>query len=124
MLIRLWDWSRVEEHLRSGLRSIGTQEPRKCERPPKWHLSTRKTSGEEMFLDVCKGTGIETSEITHEAAAMAGLPPGSAYQVHVKGTRAGSDFHAKGVSDIHRTAARGAMSGELPAWERPDVLLG
>jgi hypothetical protein len=124
MLIGLWDWSRVEEHLRSGWRSIETQVPRKGEQPPKWHLSTCKTSGEEMHLDVCNGTGIKTSEITHEAAAMAGLPQGSTYQVHVKGTRAGSDFHAKGVSVIHCTAARGAMSGELPAGERPDVLLG
>jgi hypothetical protein len=55
---------------------------------------------------------------------MAGLPRGSTYRVHVKGTRAGSDFHAKGVSIIHRTATRGAGNGELPAWERPDVLLG
>ncbi len=124
MLIGLWDWSRVEEHLRSGWRSIETQAPRKGEQPLKWHLSTRKTSGKEMHLDVCKGASIETSEITHEAATMAGLPHGSAYQVHVKGTRARTDFRAKGVSIIHRTAARGVGSGELPAWERPDMLLG
>jgi hypothetical protein len=77
-----------------------------------------------MHLNMCKGTGIETSEIAHEAAAIAGLPQGSAYQVHVRGTRAGSAFHAKGVSVIRHTAARGARSGELPAWERPDKLLG
>jgi hypothetical protein len=124
MLIGLWDWTRVEKHLRSGWRSIETQAPGKGEPLLKWRLCTRKMSGEEMHLDVCKGAGIETSEITHEAAAMAGLPRGSAYQVHVKGTRAGSDFRAKGVSIIRRTAARGTRSGELPAWERPDVLLG
>jgi hypothetical protein len=124
MLIGLWDWGRVEEHLRSGWRSAETQAPRRGEQPLKWHLSMRKTSGEEMYLDACKGAGAETSDITHEAAATAGLPRGSTYRVHVKGTRAGSDFHAKGVSIIHRTAARGAGSGELPAWERPDVLLG
>jgi hypothetical protein len=66
MLNGLGDWSRVEEHLRSGWRSIKTRAPRKGEQPPKWHLSTRKTSGEEMHLDVCKSTGIETSEITSE----------------------------------------------------------
>ncbi len=124
MLIGLWDWGRVEEHLRSGWRSAETQAPRKGEQPLKWHLSTRWTGGEEMHLDACKGAGIETSEITHAAAAMAGLPQGSTYRVHVKGTRAGSDFHTKGVSIIHHTAARSARSGELPAWERPDVLLG
>jgi hypothetical protein len=124
MLIGLWDWNRVEKHLRRGWRSIETHAPRKGEQQLKWHLSMRKTSGEEMHLDVCKGAGIETSEITHEAAAMAGLPRNSAYQVHVKGTRAGSDFRVKGVGIIRRTAARGTGSGELPAWERPDVLLG
>jgi hypothetical protein len=124
MLIGLWDWGRVEEHLRSEWRSAETQAPRKGEQPLKWHLSTRKMSGEEMHLDVCKGAGIETSEITHEAPAMAELPRNSAYRVHVKGTRAGSDFRAKGVGIIRRTAARGTGSGELPAGERPDVLLG
>jgi hypothetical protein len=124
MLIGSWDWSRVEEHLRSGWWNIETQTPMESKQLSKWHLSTCKVSGEEMHLNVCKGTGIETSEIRHEAAAIAGLPQGSAYQVHVRGTRAGFDFHAKGVSVIRHTAARGARSGELPAWERPDVLLG
>ncbi len=55
MLIGLWDWCRVEKHLWSGWRSIETQAPRKGEQPLKWHLSTRKMSGEEMHLDVCKG---------------------------------------------------------------------
>ncbi len=124
MLIGLWDWGRIKEHLRSAWRSAKTQAPRRGEQPLKWHLSACKTSGEEMHLDACKGAGVETSEITHEAAATAGLPRGSTYRVHVKGTRAGSDFQAKGVNIIHRTAARGTGSGELPAWERPDVLLG
>ncbi len=124
MLIRLWDWGRVKEHLWSGWRSTEIQAARKGEQQLKWHLSMHKTSGEEMQLDVCKGAGIETSEITHEAAAMAGLPRNFTYQVHVKGTRAGSDFRAEGVGIIRHTAARGTGNGELPSWERPDVLLG
>jgi len=123
MLIGLWDWGRVNEHLQSGWRSAEIQAPRRGVQPLKWHLSTHKTSGEEMHLDACKGAGVETSEITHEAAATAGLPRGSTYRVHVKGTREGSDFQAKGVDIIHRTAARGTGGGELPAWEKPDVLL-
>ncbi len=124
MLIGLRYWDRVEKHLRSGWRSIEMQAPRKGEMPLKWHLNTRKMSSEEVYLDVCKGAGIEISEITHEAAEMMGLPQGSAYQVHVKGTRVGSNFRTKGVSFIRRTAARGTGCGELPAWERPNVLLG
>jgi hypothetical protein len=124
MLIGLWDWGRVEEHLRSGWRSIEMQAPRKGKTPLKWHLSTRKVSGEEVYLDVCKGAGMEISEITHKAADMMGLPRDSAYQVYVKGARTGTNFRAKGVSLIRHTAARGAGSGELPAWERPNVLLG
>jgi hypothetical protein len=73
MLFGLWDWSRVKEHLRSGRRSAETQSPRKGEQPLKRHLSMCKTSGEEMHFDAHKGASIETSEITHEAAAKA--PP-------------------------------------------------
>jgi hypothetical protein len=124
MLIGLWGWGRVNEHLRSGWRSAKIQAPRRGEQPLKWHLSVCKTSGEEIHLDACKGIGVEASEITHGAAATAGLPRGSTYRVLVKGTRAGSDFQARGVDIIHRTAARGTGGGELPAWEKPDVLLG
>ncbi len=124
MLIGLWDWGRAEEHLRSGWRSIEMQAPRKGETPLKWHLSARKVNGEEVCLDVCKNAGIEKSEIMHKAAERMGLPRNATYQVCVKGVRTGDHFRAKGVSLIHHTAARGAGSGELPAWERPNVLLG
>jgi hypothetical protein len=33
-------------------------------------------------------------------------------------------FRAKGVDVIRHTSARGTGNGELPSWERPDVLLG
>jgi hypothetical protein len=124
MLIGLWDWGRVKEHLRSGWRDTETQAPRRGEQPLKWHLTTRKTSGEMMHLDVCKGASIGMSKITHEAAAMAGLPRNSAYQIQVKGIRAESDFRAQGVDIIRHTSAKSTGNGELPAWERPDVLLG
>ena len=42
----------------------------------------------------------------------------------MKGTREESDFRAKGVDVIRHTSARGTGGGELPSWERPDVLLG
>jgi hypothetical protein len=73
MLIGVWDWGRMKEHLRIGWRSAEAQAPRRGEPPLKWHLSTRKMSGEIMHLDVCKGAGIGRSEITHGAAAVAGL---------------------------------------------------
>jgi hypothetical protein len=123
MLIGLWDWGRVEEHLRSGWRSNEMQAPRKGETPLKWHLSARKAGGEEAGLDVCKGAGIEISEITHKAAERLGLPRNSTYQVCVKGARTVAHFRVKGVSFIRHMAARGAGIGELPAWERPNVLL-
>ncbi len=124
MLIGLWNWGWVKEHLRSGWRSAEVLTPRKGGPPLKWHLSTRKKDGEMMNLDVCKGAGIARSEITHEAAAVAGLPRNSTYQIQVKGIRAESDFRARGVSIVRCTSARGTGNGELPAWERLDVLLG
>jgi hypothetical protein len=42
----------------------------------------------------------------------------------VKGTREESDLRAKGVDFIRHMSARGTGCGELPSWERPDVLLG
>ncbi len=124
MPIGLWDWGRVKEHLRSGWRSTEVLAPRKGGPSLKWHLSTRKTNGEMMHLDVCKGAGIARSEITHGAGAVAGLPRSSTYQIQVKGIRAESDFRARGVGIVRCTSARGTGNGELPAWERPDVLLG
>ncbi len=114
----------MKEHLRSGWRSAEVLAPRKGGPPLKWHLSTRKTNGEMMHLDVCKGAGIARSEITHGAAAVAGLPRNSTYQIQVKGIRAESDFRARGVGIVRRTSASGTGNGELPAWERPDMLLG
>jgi hypothetical protein len=99
------------------------QAPRKGETPLKWHLSARKAGGEEACLDVCKGAGMEISEITHKAAERLGLPRNSTYQVCVKGARTVAHFRAKGVSFIRHTAARGTAIGELPAWGRPNVLL-
>ncbi len=80
--------------------------------------------GEVMHLDVCKGAGIVKSEITHAAAAVAGLPKLSAYRVQVKGTRVDSDFRAKGVDIIRRTSIKSSGCGQLPFGQRPDVLLG
>jgi hypothetical protein len=124
MLIGVWDWGRVKEHLWSGWRSTEVLEPRRGGPPLKWHLSTRKTNGEMMHLDVCKGASIARSEITHGAAAVAGLPWNSTYRIQVKGVRAESDFRVQGVDIICNTSARRTRNGELPSWERPDVLLG
>jgi hypothetical protein len=128
MMIGVWDWGRVQEHLRYGWRSAEVLAPPKGGPPLKWHLRVRKTNGEMMHLDVCKGASIVQSEITHAAAAVAGFPvPGLdyyTYRVQVKGTREESDFRAKGVDVIRHTSARGTGGGELPSWERPDVLLG
>ncbi len=55
---------------------------------------------------------------------MAGLPRNSTYRIQVRGVRAESDFRAQGVGIIRYTSARSTGNGELPAWERPDVLLG
>ena len=81
-------------------------------------------NGEVVHLDVCKGAGIVKSEITHAAAAVAGLPKLSAYRVQVKGTREDSDFRAKGVDIIRRTSIKSSGCGQLPVGQRPDVLLG
>jgi hypothetical protein len=62
--------------------------------------------------------------ITHEAAAIAGLPQCRAYLVQVKGVRKDSDFRAKGVDVIRRASVRKSGCGELPFGQRPDVLLG
>jgi hypothetical protein len=123
MMIGVWDWGRVKEHLRSGWRSAEVLAPTKGEPPLKWHLRARKTNGEVMHLDVCKGASIAKSEITHGAAAVAGLPQNSTYRVQVKGNREESDCRAKGVDIIRHTSARSTRNGELPSWERPDVLL-
>jgi hypothetical protein len=64
------------------------------------------------------------SEITHAAAEVTGFPHYYTYRVQVKGTREESDFRAKGVDVIRHTSAKGTGGGELPSWERPDVLLG
>jgi hypothetical protein len=124
MMIGVWDWGRVKEHLRSGWRSAEVLAPRKGGPPLKWHLKVRKTNGETMHLDVCKGASTVQSEITHAAAAVAGLPHCYTYRVQVKGTREESVFRAKGVDVIRHTSARGTGGGELPSWERLDVLLG
>jgi hypothetical protein len=100
MLIGLWDWGRVKEHLRSGWRSAEVLAPRRGEPQLKWHLSMRKTNGEMMHLDVCKGAGIARSEITLEAAAVVGLPRNSTYRIQVKGVRAESEFRAQGVGIV------------------------
>jgi hypothetical protein len=92
MMIGVWDWGRVQEHLRYRWRSAKILTPPKGEPPYKWHLRACKMNGEVVHLDVCKGTGIVKSEITHAAAAVAGLPKLSAYRVQVKGTREDSDF--------------------------------
>jgi hypothetical protein len=55
---------------------------------------------------------------------VAGFPHYYTYRVQVKGTREESDFRAKGVDVIRHTSARSTGGGELPSWERPDVLLG
>jgi hypothetical protein len=124
MMIGVWDWGRVKDHLRSGWRSAEVLAPRAGGPPLKWHLRVRKTNGEMMHLDVCKGAGIVQTEITHAAAAMAGFPHYYTYRVQVKGTREESDLRAKGVDFIRHMSARGTGCGELPSWERPDVLLG
>jgi hypothetical protein len=123
MLIRLWDWGRVEEHLQSGWRSRDVQASREGETPLKWHLNARKAGGKDVGLDVWKGAGIKISEITHKSAERLGLPRDSTYHVCVKGARTVVYFRVEGVSCIRHTAARGAGVGELPAWERPIVLL-
>ncbi len=87
MMIGVWDWGRVKEHLRSGWRSSEVLAPRKGGPPLKWHLRVRRTNGEMMHLDVCKGASIVQSEITHAAAAVAGFPHFYTYRVQVKGTR-------------------------------------
>ncbi len=81
-------------------------------------------NGEVVHLDVYKGAGIMKSEITHAAAAVAGLPQCHAYRVQVKGIREDSGFRAKGVDIIRRTSVRKSGCGELPFGQRPDVLLG
>jgi hypothetical protein len=124
MMIGVWDWGRVKDHLRNGWRSAEVLAPRAGGPPLKWHLRVRKMNGEMMHLDVCKGAGIAQSEITHEAAAMAGFPHYYTYRVQVKGTREESDLRAKGVDFIRHMSARGTGGGELPSGERPDVLLG
>ncbi len=124
MLIGVWDWGRVKEHLRSGWRSAEVRAPRKGGPPLKWHLSTRKTNGEMTHLDVCKGAGITKSEITLEAAAVAGIPRDYGWRIQVVGIRAESKFCARRVGTIRFTSAGNTGNGELPSWERPDVLLG
>jgi hypothetical protein len=44
MMIGIWDWGRVEEHLRSGWRSAEVLAPKKGGPPLKWHLEVRKTN--------------------------------------------------------------------------------
>ena len=73
---------------------------------------------------MCKGAGIARSEIIIEAAAVVGLPRNSTYRIQVIGVRAESEFRAQRVGIIRYTSARSTGNGELPAWERPDVLLG
>jgi hypothetical protein len=124
MMIGVWDWGRVNEHLRYGWRSAEVLAPPKGGPRLKWHLTARRVNGEMMHLDVCKGAGIVQSEITHAAAAMAGFPHYYTYRVQVEGTREESDFRAKGVDFIRHMSAKGTGGGELPSWERPDVLLG
>jgi hypothetical protein len=124
MMIGVWDWGRVVEHLRYGWRSTEVLAPPKGEAPSKWHLRACKMNGEVVHLDVCKGAGIVKSEITHAAAAVAGFPQHSTYRVQVEGTREDSDFRAKGVDIIRRTSIRSSGCGQLPFGQRPDVLLG
>jgi hypothetical protein len=124
MMIGVWDWGRVEEHLRYGWRSAEVLTPQRGEPPSKWHLRTRKKNGEVAHLDVCKGAGIEKSEITHAAAAMAGFPRNANYRIQVKGRREDSDFQAKGVDIIRRMSTKNSGCGQLPVGQRPDVLLG
>jgi hypothetical protein len=114
----------VKEHLWSGWRSAKVLAPRRGGPPLKWHLSTRKKNGEMMYLDVCKGAGIARSEITLEAAAVVGLPRNSTCQIQVVGVRAESEFRAQRVGIISYTSTGNTGNGELPSWERPDVLLG
>jgi hypothetical protein len=124
MMIGVWDWGRVEEHLRYGWRSAEVLAPLKGEPPSKWHLRTCKKNGEVARLDVCKGAGIVKSEITHAAAAMAGLPRDATYRIQVKGRREDSGFRAKGVDIIRRMSTKNSGCGQLPFGQRPDVLLG
>jgi hypothetical protein len=124
MMIGVWDWGRVNEHLRYGWRSAEVLAPPKGGPPLKWHLTVRRMNGEIMHLDVCKGAGIVQTEITHAAAAMAGFPHYYTYRVQVEGIREESDFRAKGVDFIRHMSAKGTGGGKLPSWERPDVLLG
>ena len=124
MMIGMWDWGRVKEHVRHGWRSAEVLAPTESESPSKWHLRVRKANGEVAHLDVYKGAGITESVITHEAAAIAGLPRCHAYLVRVKGVRKDSDFRAKGVDVIRRATVRKSGCGELPLGQRPDVLLG
>jgi hypothetical protein len=59
----------------------------------------------------------------HKSAGRLGLPRDTTYKVQVRGARTVACFRAEGVSFIRHTTARGVGSGELAAWERPDVLL-
>ncbi len=124
MMIGVWDWGRVKEHLRYGWRSAKVLAPTKGKSPSKWHLRARKMNGEVMHLDVCKGAGIAKSEITHAAAAVAGLPRDATYRIQVKGSREEADFRAKGVDIIRHPSVRSSGGGESHFWQRPDVLLG
>jgi hypothetical protein len=124
MMIGVWDWGRVKEHVRHGWRNAEVLASSESESPSKWHLKVRKANGEVAHLDVYKGAGITESVITYEAAALVGLPRGHAYLVQVKGVRTDSDFRAKGVDVIRRATVRRNDCEELPLGQRPDVLLG
>ncbi len=123
MLIGLWDWDRVEEHLRCGWRSREIQAPREGGTPLKWHLNAQKGGGREVSLDVCKGMGVKISEITHTSAERLGLPRNTTYHIFAKGNKLATCFRARGVDSIHHATTGGVGDWELPAWERPDILL-
>jgi hypothetical protein len=53
MLIGLWDWGRVEGHLRSGWRSREVQAAREGEALLKWHLNACKAGGMDVDLRSC-----------------------------------------------------------------------
>ncbi|MFN9907545.1 MAG: hypothetical protein ACK56F_15710, partial [bacterium] len=38
MVIGMWDWGRVKEHVRHGWRNAEVLAPAECELPSKWHL--------------------------------------------------------------------------------------
>jgi hypothetical protein len=73
MVIGVWDWGRVKEHVRHRWRRAEVLAPTESESPSKWHLRVRKANGEVAHLDVYKGAGMTESVITHEAAAIAGF---------------------------------------------------